>query len=205
MNCKEYKEFTEQWLTNGKLAQDVINKMETHLAACPLCREESRSFFQVINSFSRSSSLDQLPQDIMESDLRASIMAKISNKSIQFKSKKPFIYRITAVAASLIIIFGAVFGVITLQRSNQSTEVIVCFTLYAPEASTVSLVGDFTDWHPLELDLDQQGNWIKSIGLKPEQSYLYNFLINGQTWIPDPQADMNIDDGFGGKNSVINL
>ena len=85
---------------------------------------------------------------------------------------------------------------------------LVKFELKAAEAESVFLVGDFSGWDtsgiPLE-DPDGTGNWSVTIKLQKKHTYAYNFLIDGEIWLPDPSADLTVEDGFGGINSVIKL
>ncbi len=86
--------------------------------------------------------------------------------------------------------------------------VVVRFELVAPEAGSVSLVGDFNEWnegtHELR-DADNDGVWEIEVPLERGEVYTYNFLINGDEWIPDPSAVNHIEDSFGGEKSVLNL
>ncbi|NBC28488.1 MAG: hypothetical protein GVY29_00675 [Spirochaetes bacterium] len=87
-------------------------------------------------------------------------------------------------------------------------EVVVRFELVAPEANSVSLVGDFNNWseekHVLQ-DRDNDGVWEVEVPLERGEVYTYNFLINDNEWIPDPRAVNHIEDSFGGEKSVLNL
>ena len=84
------------------------------------------------------------------------------------------------------------------------TENGVRFALEAPVALTVAVVGDFNRWDP-EKDLlagpDANGYWTGTVRLDAGR-YEYLFLMNGAIWVPDPAA-LSVDDGWGGKNSVI--
>ena len=37
----------------------------------------------------------------------------------------------------------------------------------------------------------------------PPGRYEYKFLVDRNTWIEDPNALESIDDGYGGKNSIL--
>jgi len=83
-------------------------------------------------------------------------------------------------------------------------EIYVHFRLDAPEASSVHLAGDFTDWEPAyELHESQPGVWTVVVPLQPGV-HDYAFVIDGETWTPDPLAT-TVDDGFGGENSRLSL
>jgi hypothetical protein len=72
-----------------------------------------------------------------------------------------------------------------------------------PDATQVSLVGDFNDWNagatPLAL---HNGVWSSSVPLAPGR-HVYAFVVNGTTWLADPQAPRAADTDFGRPGSVI--
>jgi len=49
---------------------------------------------------------------------------------------------------------------------------------------------------------DNNGEWSVRVALAPGQ-YRYMFVVDGNRWIPDPNAVASQNDGFGGKNSVL--
>jgi 1,4-alpha-glucan branching enzyme len=81
----------------------------------------------------------------------------------------------------------------------------VTFSIEAPEAKAVVLVGDFNNWdsevHSMEKDVN--GVWKKAMMLAPGQ-YEYKFIIDGH-WKEDPQNDQVCLNCFGTVNSVMNL
>jgi ABC-type transport system substrate-binding protein len=81
------------------------------------------------------------------------------------------------------------------------------FTYIDPDASRVNLVGDFNNWSatadPL-YDREGTGRWTIRIPLKPGR-YQYKFLVDGKKWQPDLSNPHEVDDGFGGLNSVIEV
>jgi Carbohydrate-binding module 48 (Isoamylase N-terminal domain) len=79
------------------------------------------------------------------------------------------------------------------------------FVLVAPQASTVSLVGDFNDWDPARSPMQTaQGVWATTVPLAPGR-YRYAFLVNGVEWRADPGAPPARDDEFGAPSSVITV
>ncbi len=82
--------------------------------------------------------------------------------------------------------------------------VFVQFQLVAPEASSVSLAGSFSDWRSdlYAMDRENGGMWSLTVPLALGEHH-YQFILDGQRWIPDPTAHAQVDDGFGGTNSVI--
>jgi hypothetical protein len=83
--------------------------------------------------------------------------------------------------------------------------VLVRFELRAPAASRVTLAGSFNAWSSDRIELQQNtatGVWSGTIPLRPGR-HEYSFVIDGETWLPDPMAHAQVDDGFGQVNSVI--
>jgi 1,4-alpha-glucan branching enzyme len=48
------------------------------------------------------------------------------------------------------------------------------------------------------------GTWTLVKKLEPGK-YAYKFVVDGSNWKPDPNAAETVDDGYGGKNSVITV
>lgn len=80
----------------------------------------------------------------------------------------------------------------------------VRFLVKSPQANRVTIVGSFNHWNTDKDALsgpDDDGIWSIIIPLT-DGRYEYLFLINNEKWLLDP-AVPSIDDGLGGKNSVI--
>jgi len=86
----------------------------------------------------------------------------------------------------------------------KSTTVIPkrAFVLNAPEASAVSLVGDFTHWeqHPIQMKKTRTGVWKAQVNLQPG-TYHYRFLVDGQWW-DDPNCTLHAPNPFGSQDDV---
>jgi 1,4-alpha-glucan branching enzyme len=74
-------------------------------------------------------------------------------------------------------------------------------------AAAVHLSGDFNDWSKQATPLVRRkdGRFSVSLSLRSERSYRYKFLIDGDTWENDWQADAYVPNGFGGEDSVISV
>jgi anti-sigma factor RsiW len=83
---------------------------------------------------------------------------------------------------------------------------LVRFSISAPGASDVHVVGDFNSWSreatPLQ-DPDGNGVWTISLPLTSGR-YQYKFLIDGR-WVVEPDAPSYHPDGFGGRNSLLSI
>jgi 1,4-alpha-glucan branching enzyme len=83
---------------------------------------------------------------------------------------------------------------------------IVRFEFYAPKASRVAVAGSFNRWDPMKNALsgpDRNGIWTTTLEL-PEGRYEYLFVVDGNKWLLDPGA-LSVDDGLGGRNSVVEV
>lgn len=84
---------------------------------------------------------------------------------------------------------------------------LVQFMLVAPDARTVSVVGDFNDWDPSATPLREAagaGVWTITVPLTAGR-HQYVFMVDGNRWTPDPAAPVAVEDDFGLPNSVITV
>jgi Carbohydrate-binding module 48 (Isoamylase N-terminal domain) len=90
-----------------------------------------------------------------------------------------------------------------LAATTSADAQVVRFTLTAPTAERVALVGDFNNWDPTITTLQQQnGTWTVVIPVTPGR-HQYGFVVDGSRWIPDPSAAQSADSDFGSSNSVV--
>lgn len=91
--------------------------------------------------------------------------------------------------------------------ARRAARVNVLFTLSIPAASKVAVIGSFNEWKPDGFQMQRdatQGVWTFALPLEKGR-YEYAFLVDGTRMIPDPNALMHEDDGFGGRNSILIL
>lgn len=80
---------------------------------------------------------------------------------------------------------------------------LVPFT-FRGAGSSVSVVGSFNGWSPTATRMVRRddGAWQVKVRLQPGR-FEYKFAIDGSNWIADPSNPEAVDDGFGGRNSVL--
>lgn len=90
--------------------------------------------------------------------------------------------------------------------AGPAERVLVQFRLRAPEASSVAVAGDFTNWEPTHYlsDADGDGVWTGRVPLTPGL-HQYMFVVDGSRWVTDPGAERHVDDGFGHRNAVVTI
>jgi hypothetical protein len=79
----------------------------------------------------------------------------------------------------------------------------VRFVLVAPNASTVTIVGDFNAWSPTATPMRRSRSGLWSIDLElPSGRHTYGFIVDG-VLRADPGALGSADDDFGVPSSVV--
>jgi len=72
-------------------------------------------------------------------------------------------------------------------------------------ARNVSVIGSFNNWRADRSVMwysSEAKAWILEAQLPPGD-HEYLFLVNGEQLVPDPNAPMTSDDGFGNRNSIV--
>jgi Glycogen recognition site of AMP-activated protein kinase len=84
-----------------------------------------------------------------------------------------------------------------------ATQPTISLEFIKPGAKQVAVAGDFNDWKPERSPLVQIGNgrWVGDLAVKPGR-HEYLFVVDGQ-WLPDPNARENVQNPYGGRNSVL--
>ena len=73
-------------------------------------------------------------------------------------------------------------------------------------ASHAAVVGDFNDWSHEATPMSPTDEGFEAvIALRPGISYRFRYLLDGDRWENDWQADGYVDNDFGGHDSVVDL
>ena len=95
------------------------------------------------------------------------------------------------------------------QISKTKNEASVTFSISAEMlngAKKASVVGEFNNWdvnaNPFRI---AKGVGSAKVEMEKGREYQYKFVINGETWVDDPEADKYVGNEFGGTNSVVVL
>jgi 1,4-alpha-glucan branching enzyme len=74
-----------------------------------------------------------------------------------------------------------------------------------PDARSVTVAGDFSDWQPDRYPLakDNEGLWSTTITLSPGR-YEYRFVVDGR-WVNDPKCGERTSNDFGSQNCVLHV
>ncbi|MFN2266654.1 MAG: hypothetical protein ABR533_00145 [Desulfonatronovibrio sp.] len=74
---------------------------------------------------------------------------------------------------------------------------------YEGQADSVCVAGDFNEWNIHDFCMDFQGERWEIEFQSGAGRHVYAFFINREEFIPDPQALIMENDGFGNYNSVV--
>jgi 1,4-alpha-glucan branching enzyme len=108
-------------------------------------------------------------------------------------AESTFSFVLTGSAQVVELPAGAKEGVVFL---NGGKSALV--TLFAPEKSSVYLVGDFNNWQPaagqfMKKTPDGKTWWVQIDNLDPQKSYGYQFVVDGKLKVADPYAEQLLD------------
>ncbi len=86
------------------------------------------------------------------------------------------------------------------KREKTAKEQTFRFT--APDARSVLLVGDFTQWQQKAIPLHKgkDGIWATTVALSPGK-HTYRFIVDGE-WRDDPECTLRVPNPFGGHDMV---
>ena len=82
----------------------------------------------------------------------------------------------------------------------------VSFRLHSPETKEALLLGDFTGWEksPIKMRKYKDGTFKASVLLLAGTFHQYKFKQDGN-WTTDPTRSRQSMNGYGGKNSIVEV
>jgi hypothetical protein len=207
MNCREWQQEFNR-LTRDEEWREIPPAMTGHVEECPRCGRQLEAFLILSGRKTREAEISPWLVDRVDARVRSGI-AKAQRKRRGRTRLVP-----AGAAMLMLLIFAAGAGLLrspfsplSPAVSEQSGAVVVRFVLEAPAAAEVAVVGDWNGWDPQadRLARTDDGVWEVEIPLVPEQEYRYQFLIDGEEWMADPNSILQVEDGFGSVNSVLDI
>ncbi|GAB6090528.1 hypothetical protein JCM12856_21210 [Spirochaeta dissipatitropha] len=196
------------------LSGSLDQRVHEHIRNCESCMQ----VWSALNIVDQASVLRKDPPEDLSDRVITSIFSSLENG--KDASGHGRVKRITefwnatvqqtvkiAAAAVLLVALTVTITLSVARPSNEQQTILVHLVLDAPQAQSVSVVGDWNGWQPdvHQMANTQNGIWEIRIEMKPDGEYRYQFLVDEKDWIPDPDAPLQVADGFGGINSVMNL
>ena len=132
--------------------------------------------------------------------------------SMSFPRKRESIFSfrfLASLAATAAIIFFAFTFIFNIPSTSPVCSSEVQFSLKLGDKANhiVAIAGDFNGWnHENNLLEDSNGDgiWTGTLKLEPGR-YEYMFVLDGKEWVPDPNALRYVNDGFGNRNSILEI
>lgn len=210
MRCDEAKGLLDYYI-DGLLSGAEKKELAYHLEVCVCCNREFTELKEMSASL-RSVSMVSVPSDFTYRVIERVNKYSRNNMSGWFDFIfTPRVVRWNVAAVfSLVLLIGLSFYLFPKSKFGNGEVINVKFQLELPEdhkgINTISLAGDFNGWDTKNMMLNPSDNniWTLEVPLKKGR-YQYMFVIDGKEWMPDPGARKHINDGFGGKNSLLEL
>ncbi len=153
--------------------------------------------------------------------LASSVMASIKPKKLTWRrrasrwARTPWSFSVTPMGAIPAAAFLLALFILPMLWMNQGGptapgpvaghSIPVVFSLAHSGAKSVSVIGSFNNWRSNGYEMARDSTsttWTLSVNL-PLGSHEYAFVVDGETIIPDPNALLRRDDGFGAQNSIL--
>ena len=224
MDCRECSLKIEAWMTEAwKNEQEPLplpRDIQEHVHTCSTCAAQLEAARQLVGSveYANGSRYTQQYPNLTET-VANSVMHRIlqlpeaevvqTKKPIRFGWKQKYAYVFAAIAFASMVFISTELLMDSPQPHSQPPVVAyatIRLEIEIPEAQEVVVVGDWNQWDPAAQRLARMNGsdiWVIEIDLTPGKEYRYQFVINGEQWIPDPRSPLQVDDGFGGTNSVL--
>lgn len=215
MECLKAKKLIHEYLDNH-ISESEKKDLEQHLQNCNSCRKEMESWGELFSDLNVLAEEETVP-----SGLTQSIMNQIQSKQVTIQQSwwerlkhilsiprfsLKWIGAAATIAVSLMVFLN--FNLLgPAVPVSGLTEVQFSLRAGIEPLTSVAVVGDFNDWNPDKHQLNDEnedGIWTATLKLEPGR-YEYMFILDGQKWVPDPEAYRYVRDGFGNKNAVIEI
>ncbi len=153
-----------------------------------------------------------LPADPPSEDFAARAMARVRARPAPRRTlwtwlRAPILSPRGALAGAALV--GLLVLAAAQWRTSAPSEggrVMARLAYRAPLARQVAIAGDFNGWAPAAgvMRRGPGGLWSADIPLEAGRRYQYMFVVDGR-WVTDPSAPATVDDGYGGRNAVLDL
>lgn len=181
---------------------------------------------QIITEARRPVVMDAAARDRLMEAIRAEEVPQRSSRIVGWllEPRRVSMRPIATLAAAAGLVGIGVIGGSAMNRDGRSTatdqsraeaavtqlpdsvtpRVTMKFVLVAPQASRVTVVGDFNGWDRSATPAERQpdGTWTTWVPLTPGR-HEYSFVIDGTHFVPDPTRPAAPSDDYGNKNSVV--
>ena len=157
---------------------------------------------EVVDPAVRRAIFDMRATERIPEEWRAELLSKVP-----MRRRRPTMVRWAPVGLAAALCLAV--GLTALKRRSESTITTgtasaVRFSIRAPAAERVSLVGDFDRWDPAAMPMRRDGSgetWTVDVHLPPGR-HVFAYSVDGNLKT-DPMAARAVEDDFGVPSSVI--
>lgn len=201
MKCNEVEQVIRRWENKGEFDREIEATLVDHVETCSACDEK----YNTLIPFILRDSERNRNKRIKLTNSNGTILTEQNQPLPLFKTKWQKLG-----LAFVCLVFLATIAISTvmvlMNPSSRSGQTVKHeFKIAAENAENVYLVGDFTNWEDNKVkmtDQDNNGIWEAQVELAKNKIYKYNYIVDDKKWITDPKVP-SVDDGFGGKTSVL--
>ncbi|MFH0926599.1 MAG: zf-HC2 domain-containing protein [bacterium] len=193
MRCNEIEPLMINYL-NDELLGSQRKLLDEHLDKCETCRNN------LIKLQNLELNLEDPHQINPPEDLIDKVLSTIPSEEPNIPYLSKILFSIISAGIILIIIFALIYSIKINSKKEGFRQIL--FSYSDPNANSVEITGDFNKWGRDTLIKSERTNWTITLKLNPGQ-YYYNFIVNKTSWVTDPKAEINVNDGYGNKNSII--
>ncbi len=82
-----------------------------------------------------------------------------------------------------------------------------CVPVAEVHGKQIGIVGEFNNWDtdaPINMAKKKDGTFSATVELPIGKNVEFRYLVDGQRWLNDTEADGNVMTPFGSENSVVN-
>ena len=198
LTCRDVDLLLQDHL-DGVLLPSQQEVLERHLGVCPECRATLAGLARVDAGLESQRDVEA-PATLGRSILDALPLDTYRPSPLRLAARWAAVPALVAA-----VLAGAFFLKGQYELRSRTADRVLEISFLAPAATTVAVVGDFNRWDPqrnLMVRASHAGVWGVKLRLPPGV-YQYSFVVDGKVWEADPRARSFVDDGFGGRNSVI--
>jgi 1,4-alpha-glucan branching enzyme len=97
-----------------------------------------------------------------------------------------------------------------IKKTYSKTNPVCRVTFELPlevNAQSAHLCGEFNDWNQTSHRMKRRkdGSFTLTISLKPDHSYRFRYLLDGERWENDWAADGYVPNPFGSEDSLVEV
>ncbi len=192
LDCQKYQDLLDERWDGVTLSASDEASLQAHLDSCRACASFAQDMQELLGA-ARS-----LAEQRYERTLELCPMV-LGARSPALGARLFAFGGAFAMAAAVILVVG-------LRATTPSPhEVVVRVAVPLAEAESVALLGDFTAWKdPIPLSRTSDGVWVGEVRVTAGR-YRYVLVVDDGQVRTDPASSQIVDDGFGGKSSVLDV